>query len=420
MALTLKYKNIQQLSFIIPGKELSNYTNNFSVLIKKTMEQENLDKTKEGENKETNKNEKTKTARTRNKNKANTSPWFFPKVTLEEAIKVPQAIEEQNAGNPMRADILVRAVGFKKSNDWRFKELLRAANLYGLVDGSGVTVAVAMTSIGSDIVAPGSPSDRQNALVNAFRNVEDFKKVEEFYKEKKLPEDEFFENTLVRQFEIPRERVRTFIEIFTANLNFLKAFKVGSPTLATRIMMDITPSSSSLVLDKPNTAENEIKGRTFLDTCFVMMPFGQWQDAYYKDVFSGAIRGAGMEPVRADELFSTGTVIEQVWEQIQKSKILMADLSGKNANVFYELGLAHAARKPVVFTTSNLEDVPFDLRHLRVIVYDVRDPFWGQKLKDKLTVYLKNAKDDPEKSIPQPFRKIDKDNNEEGREKPRR
>jgi hypothetical protein len=113
-----------------------------------------------------------------------------------------------------------------------------------------------------------------------------------------------------------------------------------------------------------------------------------------------------MEPLRADELFSTGTVIEQIWEQIQKSKILLADLTGKNPNVFYELGLAHAAHKPVVFTSANLDDVPFDLRHLRVIVYDIRDPSWGEKLKASLTAYLKNAKNEPEKSIPQPFRTI--------------
>ena len=144
-----------------------------------------------------------------------------------------------------------------------------------------------------------------------------------------------------------------------------------------------------------------------------MMPFGSWLDGYYKDLFIPAIKDAGMEPLRADELFSTGTVIEQIWEQIQKSKILLADLTGKNANVFYELGLAHAARKPVVFTSANLEDVPFDLRHLRVIIYDVRDPFWGEKLKANLTAYLRNAKNEPERSIPQPFRQVEDDDGRE-------
>jgi len=72
--------------------------------------------------------------------------------------------------------------------------------------------------------------------------------------------------------------------------------------------------------------------------------------------------------------------------------------------VFYELGLAHAAKKPVVFTAGALEDVPFDLRHLRVVIYDSRDPYWGEKLKQSLASYLRAAKSDPARSVPQPFR----------------
>lgn len=241
--------------------------------------------------------------------------------------------------------------------------------------------------------------------------MDDFYKVEEFYKNKKLPEDEFFENTLVRQFAIPRERVRVFIEIYTKNLVFLKAFKASGDIGVINEDRHFVPGHKVQI---SNIVTKEENSRTFLDTCFVMMPFDAWQDQYYKELFSPAIKEAGMEPLRADELFSTGTVIEQIWEQIQKSKILLADLTGKNANVFYELGLAHAARKPVVFISANLDDIPFDLRHLRVITYDFNDPFWGSKLKEKITAYLKNAKDDPEKSIPRPFR-LQEDQDKVGR-----
>lgn len=333
--------------------------------------------------------------------------WTFPKNTLEDAIRIPKAIEEQNAGNPMKADMLAKAVGYNQSDDWRFKDLLRSANQYGLVEGSGAAATVSMTQIGSDVIAPGSPSDRQTALLGAFRKVDDFHKVEEFYKGKKLPEDEFFENTLVRQFSIPRERVGVFIEIFTKNLNYLKAFRASEATTPVTESNALSPSSTPIAKSIPATDQE--KGRTFLDTCFVMMPFGDWSNLYYSDIFSPAIKDAGMEPLRADQLFSTGTVIEQIWEQIQKAKILVADLTGKNANVFYELGLAHANKKPVVFISANIDDVPFDLRHLRVIIYDTNDPFWGDKLKVSLTAYLKTAKADPKKSIPQPFR--DQENN---------
>ena len=108
--------------------------------------------------------------------------------------------------------------------------------------------------------------------------------------------------------------------------------------------------------------------------------------------------------MRADELFTTGSIVEQIWDQITKAALLLADLSGKNANVFYELGLAHAARKPVVFTSSNVEDVPFDLRHLRVIIYDIREPEWATRLRKSISDYLRNAIKEPDKSIPHPFR----------------
>ena len=288
--------------------------------------------------------------------------------------------------------------------------LLKSANQYGLVEGSGAAAVVSITQIGNDVIAPGSPEQRQKALLKAFRNVEDFRKVEDFYKDKRLPEDEFFENTLVREFGITRERVKVFIEIFTRNLDFLKAFRAADPTGP--IEETKPPGNGTHIPSKSITTEGASKVRTHLDTCFVMMPFGHWFDLYYKELFIPAIKDAGMEPFRADELFSTGTVIEQIWEQIQKSKILLADLTGKNANVFYELGLAHAARKPVVFLSGNLEDVPFDLRHLRVIVYDIHDPFWGEKLKASLTAYLKNAKNEPAKSIPQPFRFVEKEEEE--------
>ena len=67
--------------------------------------------------------------------------------------------------------------------------------------------------------------------------------------------------------------------------------------------------------------------------------------------------------------------------------------------VFSELGLAHAAKKPVVFTASQVDDVAFDLRHLRVIIYEVREPEWAARLKQSVTGYLRNASKEPGKSI---------------------
>lgn len=333
--------------------------------------------------------------------------WTFPKNALEDAIGVAKAIEEKNAGNPMRAEDLPRTVGFKRANDWRFLDLLRSANQYGLVSGTGQTAVVKMEKLGQDIVVPASPRQRQEALLAAFNNVPDFKAVAEFYGDKKIPEDEFFLNTLTREFNIPRDRVEVFSQVFVANLNYLRAFNVAGKE-ATAGETSETRGTSEETVGKGGGTERKVakqpRVREFLDTCFVMMPFGDWFDRYYQEIYAPAIREAGFEPVRADELFSTGSVVEQIWEQIQKAKVLLADLSGRNANVFYELGLAHAARKPVVFAAPQVDDVPFDLRHLRVIIYEIREPEWSAKLQTSVTDYLKNALKEPEKSIPHPFR----------------
>ena len=56
--------------------------------------------------------------------------------------------------------------------------------------------------------------------------------------------------------------------------------------------------------------------------------------------------------------------------------------------------------------TGDIEDVPFDVRHLRVVVFDVREPGWSDKLRRDITTYLKNTRSEPEKSIPQPYREF--------------
>jgi hypothetical protein len=245
--------------------------------------------------------------------------------------------------------------------------------------------------------------------------VSDFAAVEKFYGGKRIPEDEFFLNTLTREFKVPRDRVETFARIFLENLHYLRAFAPSGPEVSIPSLEDATSSATPADKVPSPSISGEPRVREFLDTCFVMMPFGEWFDRYYQEIYVPAIKEAGFEPIRADELFSTGSVVEQIWDQIEKSKLLLADLSGKNANVFYELGLAHAASKPVVFTASNADDVPFDLRHLRVIVYDIREPEWAPRLRKSISDYLRNAIKEPGKSIPHPFRRFVEETQEDQR-----
>lgn len=333
------------------------------------------------------------------------SPWSFPKNSLEDGIQIAQAIEEKNAGKPLDAETLAKYVGYRRSNDWRFLDRLKSANLYGLVSGSGSKVKVTLKPVGEGIVAPSSPTQRKKALAEAFDNVSLFKQVAKYYEGKSIPEDEYFANTLVREFKVPRDRVEHFIRVFTSSLQYIKAFSPGDggqPILTSYRAEDKKSADGT----RAKTEGGGTPGREFLDTCFVLMPFGGWYDRYYEEIYRPAIKDAGFEPFRADDLFNTGSVVEQIWEQVNKSKVLLAELTGKNPNVFYELGLSHASCKPVVFVTGALNDVPFDLRHLRHITYDVNEPGWSDRLRKDIGQYLRNAKADPAKSIPQPFRDL--------------
>lgn len=129
--------------------------------------------------------------------------------------------------------------------------------------------------------------------------------------------------------------------------------------------------------------QSDITSKT-KDICFVIMPFGGWLDDYYKAIYKPAIEATGLDPHRADDLFRPSTIVNDVWAYTRRAKLLVADLTGKNPNVFYELGIAHALAKPVVMIAESMEDIPFDLRALRIIIYDKNAPEWGALLRSKI------------------------------------
>ena len=139
------------------------------------------------------------------------------------------------------------------------------------------------------------------------------------------------------------------------------------------------------------------------DSCFVIMPFGGWFDDYYEKIYCPAIKSAGLTPTRSDDLYRSSSIVQDIWNYTQNAKIILAELTDKNPNVFYELGLAHAIGKPAVFVTKTMDDVPFDLRSLRVIKYDTNVPDWGKVLQNNIKQAIRETIEEPEESIPPNF-----------------
>lgn len=127
------------------------------------------------------------------------------------------------------------------------------------------------------------------------------------------------------------------------------------------------------------------------NSCFVIMPFTSTYNTQYERVIRPAVEEAGLTCVRADEIYSKPQIMADIWKSIRSSRIVIAELTGRNTNVFYEVGLAHTLGKPVIITTRDEEDVPFDLKALRYLFYNIEDPFWGDNLKTAITDMITKA-----------------------------
>jgi hypothetical protein len=109
--------------------------------------------------------------------------------------------------------------------------------------------------------------------------------------------------------------------------------------------------------------------------CFVLMPFSQQFDAVYWTLIAPVVTDLGLTVVRADELSAPGSIIEQIRVAIQQARLCVVDLTGNNANVMFELGLAQAAGKPTVLLSSqDLSQLPFDVRSQRILKYEGSHP----------------------------------------------
>jgi hypothetical protein len=127
------------------------------------------------------------------------------------------------------------------------------------------------------------------------------------------------------------------------------------------------------------------------NTCFVVMPFASMFEREYMRVIRPAVEAAGLECVRGDEIYSEQSIVQDIWKSVRHARVIVAELSGRNPNVMYEVGLAHALGKPIVLLTRNQEDVPFDLKSLRYIYYDTENPDWGADLRGNLTTALEKV-----------------------------
>ena len=114
---------------------------------------------------------------------------------------------------------------------------------------------------------------------------------------------------------------------------------------------------------------------------FMLMPFKYPFGMNFELVIKPVVNSLGYNITKADDNFKIGSVMDKIKESIKRARLVVADVTGRNPNVFYELGLAHAFGKDVLIITQNSEDIPFDITHLRYFKYELDNDF--EKMKSK-------------------------------------
>jgi len=329
----------------------------------------------------------------------------YPKHSILDCVRIPQAIIDQNAGEACTDR---EGAGYAKIG-WtgEIGVEISSAIKYGLLERPSAG-HIKPTELTRKIVRPQDPKDKLTALRQAVMNAPVVSEVYTKYRSENLPDSEFLINTLVDSFKVPHEQVDDFIKVFTKTLDeaeLLEKLNNGKFRVA-----DVSSPGDTSTQAGAEQIRKLSKGLTLSaeDTCFVVMPFAEPIGGYYDDIYKPAIEKAKLKASRADaDIYGTGKIIDQIWNGITSARVLLAELTNRNANVLYELGLAHALHKPVVLVCSKAseEDVPFDLRHVRVVYYDKDDPFWGTKLIEKVAEKVLSVMQDPKDAILFPERK---------------
>lgn len=321
----------------------------------------------------------------------------YPRHSIVKALRIPKAILEQNAGKEC-TDIESASFVGVNYNKGPYASEISSAIKFGLLERTEPK-KIKPTELAKKILRPQTADDELNGYREAVLASPVIGSVYKHYRGENLPDRKFFENALTETFKIPEEKYSEFIDIFNESLTVAKLIEKNGDKIR---VIDISSKTPGSLLDPDTEIKKLGKSVTIsaTDSCFVVMPFTAPLGDYYNKIYEPAIRKAGLIPVRADQdIFGTGKIVDQIWTGINSAKVLIAELTKRNPNVFYELGLAHALKKPVVLVSSNQEDVPFDLQHIRVIYYDVNDPFWGNKLIDKVAENILFAIKNPDEAI---------------------
>jgi hypothetical protein len=316
------------------------------------------------------------------------TPRIFPRRTLENALRVPQALKQYNAGNAWKSEEVAKALNLGAGSA-NFFYITAASRDHGLTAGTRDSAQISLTDLGRRAVYPASLDEEKDSRLKAFLNVDVFKAVLEYYGGNNLPERQFLSNTLATTFGVPEDQHDEFVDVFTKNCKFLgigHTFRAGAggASATPRHVRDAGPGS---VLASPTAAVGTTSDTVTVDApeddsnapvCFVIMPFLERHDEHAPGFFDEVLEQL-LTPAAKNAGFRVTTARRQGSDLIQSTivndlldaDLVLCDLTEHNPNVLFELGLRISSERPVALVKARGTGPIFDVDHMmRVVEYN--------------------------------------------------
>ena len=336
----------------------------------------------------------------------------FPACSFPDALVIPAAIQEHSSGQPVRRLTLFDSIG-KAPDSGTSRQLITNSGKYGLTIGSYAADMLQLTDDGA-LATSEDASPREKARVRAklaIQAIEPFNEVYKRFVGNKLPARAVLADAM-KDAGVANALIDEAVDTFVVNAQFadlLQSLSGAERFVSLDHMLD-SMSSGKLELERPDASPKTLitsGAANFAKTCFYITPIGEegserrkHSDLFLGSIVEPALEQFGFNVVRADAIEKPGIITKQVIEYLTKSRLVVADLSFHNPNVFYELAIRHAMNLPTVQVIREAEEIPFDVKMNRTITIDCSDIY---SLVPKLEAYrskianqVRGALDDPE------------------------
>jgi len=295
------------------------------------------------------------------------------------------------------------------------RQLITNANKYGLIRGSYKADQLELTPDGKKAADEQiQPRERSRARVQlAILNIEPFSGLYDGFRGLRLPAKAALIDA-IKEFGVEEDAAEEAVDTFIVNLRFvglLQTLSGADRIITVDHLLDELPASMRAEEQAPTpTPGNSLITSTdahFESMAFYITPIGEagselrdHSDLFLGSIIEPALETLKMTVVRADQIDRPGVITKQVIEYLFRARLVIADLSYHNPNVFYELAIRHMLRKPVVQIMRNTDTIPFDVNQVRTIIIDTSNIYKMvpqiDAYRSQIAAQVRRALDNPE------------------------